>query len=108
ISRGMSVSEIRLNHPVLYLRREGETWSISRLIKKQAQEADRQGPQFPIALDDIGISDASVVIDQPVGTSGVKVPERFDKIDARLSFKYEPVRYSIQISHVSFRGSDPA
>src|SRR5262249_28321245 len=26
----------------------------------------------------------------------------------RFNFKYEPVRYSIQISHVSFRGSDPA
>src|SRR5262249_12339237 len=44
----------------------------------------------------------------PVGTSGVDVPKRIDRIDARFNFKYEPVRYSIQISHVSFRGSDPA
>src|SRR6266550_7721972 len=39
ISRGLSLDSIRLNEPVVYLRRDGDTWSISRLIKKQAQEA---------------------------------------------------------------------
>ena len=29
-------------------------------------------------------------------------------MDAKLAFKYEPVHYSIEITHVSFRGSDPA
>ena len=42
---------------------------------------------------------ASVVIDEPVGTSGVDVPKRFDHLDAKLSFKYEPVHYSIEITH---------
>src|SRR5919201_7073009 len=90
ISRGMSVNELRINKPVLYLRREGDAWSITRLIKKQEQESNREGPQFPIALDNIGITDATVVVDDPVGTSGVAVPKRFDAIDAKLSFKYEP------------------
>src|SRR5207302_3703407 len=108
ISRGLSVNDIRLNKPVIYLRREGDTWSISKLVKKQAQEADRSGPMRPIAIEDIGISDGSVVIDGPVGTSGVEVPKRFDHVDAKFNFKYEPVRYSIEITHVSFRGSDPA
>ena len=108
ISRGLSVDNIRLNKPVVYLRREGDTWSISRLVKKQQQEADRTGPARPIAISDIGISDGEVVIDGPVGTSGVEVPKRFDHIDAKFNFKYEPVRYSIEITNVSFRGSDPA
>src|ERR1700750_2209568 len=30
ISKGLSVDAIRLNHPVLYLRRDGDAWSISR------------------------------------------------------------------------------
>ena len=34
ISKGLSVDEIRLDKPVIYLRREGDTWSISRLVKK--------------------------------------------------------------------------
>src|SRR5580765_730739 len=108
ISKGLSVDDIRLNQPVLYLRREGDGWSISRLIKREQQEADRQGPQSPIAVDDIGITDASVIVDDPVGTSGVEVPKRVDKLDAQLSFHYEPVHYSIDISHLSYRGTDPA
>ena len=108
VSKGLSVDEIRLDKPVIYLRREGDTWELSRLVKKQAQEADRQGPERPITIEDIGISDGSVVLDGPVGTSGVEVPRRFDHLDAKLSFKYEPVRYSIEITHVSFRGSEPS
>ena len=108
VTKGLSLDSIRLNKPVIYLRREGDTWSISRLIKKQAQEADRQGPIKPIAIDDIGITNGSVVLDSPIGTSGVELPKRFDHLDAKLSFKYEPVRYTIEITHVSFRGSEPA
>jgi hypothetical protein len=110
ISKGLSVNSIRVDKPVLYLRREGDTWSISRLVKKQQQEADRSGPMKPIAIDTIGISDGSVVVDGAVGTSGVAgvdVPKRIDHLDAKFNFKYEPVRYSIEITHVSFRGSDP-
>src|SRR6188474_2744391 len=108
ITRGLSVDDIRLNRPVLYLKRDGEAWSIARLIKKQEQEADREGPASPISIDNIEVTDASVVVDGPVGTSGVDVPDRFDRIDAQLSFQYEPVHYSLEISRVSFRGSKPS
>ena len=107
ISKGLSVDSIRLNKPVIYLRREGDTWSISRLIKKQEQEADRRGPARPISIGAIGITDGSVVVDGPVGTSGIEVPKRFEHLDAKFAFKYEPVRYTIEITQVSFRGSDP-
>jgi autotransporter translocation and assembly factor TamB len=108
VTRSLSVDSIRIDKPVVYLRREGDTWSLSRLVKKQEQEANRQGPATPVSIDEIGISDGSFVIDGPVGTSGVEVPKRFEHLDARLSFKYEPVRYSIEITHVSFRGAEPA
>jgi autotransporter translocation and assembly factor TamB len=119
LTKGMSVNEIRLNQPTMYLRREGDAWSIAKLVKQQEQEADREGPASPISIDKIGISDASIIIDNPpaaVGTAGaagaestaVDLPDRIDRIDAELSFKYEPVHYTIEISHVSFRGSNPA
>src|SRR5215470_16770930 len=108
IAKGLSVDNIRLDKPVIYLRKDGDTWSLSRLVKKQETEADRSGPARPIAIEDIGISDGSLVIDGPVGTSGVEVPKRFEHLDAKLSFKYEPVRYSIEITQVTFRGSEPA
>jgi hypothetical protein len=108
IARGLSIDDIRLNRPTVYLKRDGEAWSIARLIKKQEQEADREGPASPISIDSIAVTDASVVVDGPVGTSGVDVPDRFDRIDAQLSFRYEPVHYSVEISRVTFRGSAPS
>src|SRR6185503_15700119 len=97
LTRGLSVDNIRLDKPVIYLKREGDTWSLSRLVKKQETEADRSGPAKPVSIEDIGISDGTLVVDGPVGTSGVEVPKRFDRLDAKVSFKYEPVRYSIEI-----------
>ena len=44
LTRGLSVDSIRLDRPVIYLRRDGDTWELSRLIKKQETEADRSGP----------------------------------------------------------------
>ncbi len=108
ITKGLSVDEIRLDQPVIYLRRDGDVWQLSRLVKKQEQEADREGPGTPIAIDAIEIADGKLAIDSPVGTSGVDVPKTFDHLDAKLSFKYEPVRYSIEITNISFRGDQPA
>jgi len=108
ITKGLSVDEIRLDKPVIYLRRDGDTWELSRLVKKEQTEADRSGPARPIAIDAIEIADGEVAIDAPVGTSGVEVPKKFEHLDAKLSFKYEPVRYSIEITHVSFRGTEPS
>src|SRR5580765_2829666 len=116
VSKGLSVDKIRLNRPVMYLRREGDTWSLSRLIKKQEQEADRQGPARPISIHEINVTDGSISIDgaeSPVATSGtlgapaVELPKRFDRIDANFSFEYSPVRYTVDIRQLSFRGSDP-
>jgi len=107
VTKGLSVDSIRIDKPVIYLRREGDTWSLSRLVKKQEQEANRQGPARPVSIDEIGISDGAVVIDGPIGTSGVAVPKRVEHLDAKIAFKYDPVKYSIEITHVSFRGSEP-
>src|SRR5436190_2093377 len=62
---------------------------------------------FGIEIENIGISDGEVAIDGPVGTSGVAIPKKFEHLDAKFNFKYEPVRYSIEISHISFRATDP-
>lgn len=107
LTTGLSVDTITLRSPTIYLRRDGDTWSLARLVKAQAREADREGTRLPITVDDIGISDAALVIDRGGGPSDVSVPERIEGLDAKLAFRYEPVRYSLEISHVSFRTSKP-
>jgi autotransporter translocation and assembly factor TamB len=108
LAQGLSVDSIRLDKPVIYLKRDGDTWSLSRLIKKQETEADREGPARPISIDAIELNDGAIMLDEPVGTSGIAVPKRFEHLDAKLSFNYEPVRYSIEITQLSFRGAEPA
>src|SRR5215217_5316316 len=53
LTRGLSVDSIRLDKPIVYLRRDGDTWSLSRLVKHQETEADREGPGRPISIDAI-------------------------------------------------------
>ena len=79
-------------------------WSRNRSRKPIAS-----GPALRLRSTISASATASVVIDdRRSATSGVEVPKRFDHLDAKLAFNYEPVRYSIEITHVSFRGSDPA
>src|SRR5205814_1656360 len=89
ISKGLSVDEIRLDKPVIYLRRDGDTWELSRLVKKQETEADRSGPAKPLAIDAIEIADGEVAIESPVGTSGVAVPKKFEHLGVRLQPAFE-------------------
>jgi len=107
ITSNMTIDELRVNEPVVRVAQDGEGWTIAQLIKKQEQEANRQGPLAPIRIDDIGISNGSILVADRVGVPGVEIPKRLERIDAKLSFAYEPVHYSIAIDHVSFRASEP-
>jgi translocation and assembly module TamB len=107
LSRGIVLDDIRLNGPVIHIERTADGWNFGRLLKEREKEADREGPGRPVSIGEIGITDGTFVVDGPVGTSGVDVPERIDGLNARISFQYEPVHYSVEIGHVSFRASRP-
>ena len=107
ISRGVVLDDIRLNRPTVRIERTGDGWNLGRLLKERRREADREGPGLPVSIGEIGISDGTLVVSDPVGTSGVDTPERIDGLNASIGFEYEPVRYSIDVGHVSFRTSGP-
>jgi hypothetical protein len=118
ISRGLVLDDIRITEPRLVLRQNGDgSWNLAALIKQQEQEADREGPGRPVTIGSIGISDGHIVVDKaatPVGTTGttnggeaVNIPERIRRLDAKMSFRYEPVRFTLVMDHLSFRTSDP-
>src|SRR5262245_20858582 len=79
VSKGIAIRSIRLDGPVVHLERNRETneWSIGRIVKKQEQEANRRGPARPITIEDIGISDGSVIFASRIGPDEVNVPKRF-------------------------------
>jgi autotransporter translocation and assembly factor TamB len=106
-TRGIVLDDIRLNGPVIRLVREGEGWNLGRLVKEQRREADREGPALPVTIGEVGISDGTFTIEGAAGTGGVTLPERFERINASAGFLYEPVRYTVNIGHLSFRTAEP-
>jgi translocation-and-assembly-module (TAM) inner membrane subunit TamB-like protein len=108
VTRGISIEHVRLDQPVIHLWRSDDGWAISRIVKREEHEADRSGPGRPIAVEEIGIADATVVVDDRAEDGRLRVPSRIERLDASVAFHYEPVRYSVDIAHVSFRGAGPA
>ena len=104
---GVVLDDIRLNRPVVRLVREGDGWNIGRLLKEREREADREGPGLPVTIGEIGISDGAIAIDGGAGGEAVDIPRRFDRLNASVGFAYEPVRYTADIGHLSFRASGP-
>ncbi len=107
ISRDIILDEIKLHEPVILAERDRNGWNLARLIKKERQEADRRGPKRPITLGSIEVEDASVEIRDALAPSGYRMPRRIDALDIKAGFQYEPVHYSIELDHVSFRGASP-
>jgi autotransporter translocation and assembly factor TamB len=107
LSKGLTLEQIKIDRPVVQVERDASGWNLARLVKRQEQEADRQGPMRPVSLPSIEISDASVAIKDRNG-SGVSLPRRIDDVDVKAQFEYAPVHYSLTVDHVSFRGSSPS
>ena len=106
LSKGLVLDQIKIDRPVLQVERDANGWNLERLVKRQEQEADRQGPTRPVSLPSIEISDASVAIKDST-PAGVSLPRRLENLDVKAGFEYAPVHYSVNLDHVSFRGSSP-
>jgi uncharacterized protein involved in outer membrane biogenesis len=55
VGDGLVIDEISIVHPVVRLRRDRQGWNVGRIVKEQAQEADREGPGRPLQISEIGI-----------------------------------------------------
>jgi autotransporter translocation and assembly factor TamB len=108
ISSGMVMDEIKVDQPTILLERGPNGWNLAQVVKKEEKEADREGPGSPLSLPSIQVTDANVTIrDRAVGTSGYTLPRQIRDLDVKASYEYEPVRYTLVIDHLSFRGAEP-
>jgi translocation and assembly module TamB len=107
VSKGIVLDQISIDRPVLRLQHDASGWSLANLVRKERREADRRGPMRPISLPAITVTDATLAIQDAVGTSGVAVPEAIGDLDIKAGFEYAPVHYSLTLDHVSFHGSKP-
>src|SRR6476469_86058 len=106
ISKGLVLDQIKIDQPALQVEHDATGWNLQRLVKRQEREANREGPTRTVSLPSIEITDASVVITDST-PAGVSLPRRLENLDVKGGFEYAPVHYSLNLDHVSFRGSSP-
>src|SRR5262245_58027601 len=108
ISQGVVVQQIRLDQPYVLLRHDGAGWNVSKLVKRQAQEANRQGPRRSITLPDIEIVDGRVAIDdRRPPRDAYRLPSKIDGLNVKGGFAYAPVHYSVTLESLAFHGTAP-
>jgi autotransporter translocation and assembly factor TamB len=110
IAHGIVIDEITIVRPVVRLRRDARGWNVSRLVKEQASEADREGPGRPIQISNIGIADGLIEIDDKtvVDAQSPQLPRRVARLDFKGAFSYQPVNFTLEVGHLSFQGEQPA
>src|SRR4051812_18901135 len=104
ISQGITVRQIRLEQPYVLLRHDASGWNVASLVKRQEQEADRQGPAKPVSLPDIEIVDGRAVIEDKLPADAYRLPSRIDGLNVKAGFEYAPVHYSLTLDRLAFAG----
>src|SRR5258708_5229511 len=107
VSKGVTVQQIRLDQPYVLARRDASGWNLARLLKRQEQEADRQGPRKPISLPDIEIVDGRADIDDHAPSSAYRLPSHVNRLNLKAGFEYAPVHYSLTLNQFAFTGTAP-
>src|SRR3954468_16477603 len=107
VSKGVTVREIRLEQPFVLLRHDRSGWNVASLVKRQQQEADRQGPGKPLSLPDIEIADGRAVIDDRAPSTAYRLPSRINGLNVKAGFEYAPVHYSVTLDRFAFSGKAP-
>jgi hypothetical protein len=101
------LDDVRLNKPTLRLERTAEGWNLGRLIKARTPE-EPETSRRRIEVGEIGVRDGALYVDeQTVGTSGVDIPERIDKIDASVGVTSDEKALTVAVNHVSLRAERP-
>lgn len=100
------LDQIRLTRPVLHLERDAEGWNLANLIK--ARTPDEPGNRRTLEIGQIAISDGTLFVEkEAVGTSGVDVPARIEKLDATVGVRSNEDELTVDIERVSLRGAEP-
>ena len=103
------LDDIRLNQPTIRLEKTAEGWNITQLMKVRTPDPDEPKTRRPIEIGEIGVTDGTLEFDgQPVGTTGVNVPERIDKLNASVGVSSDEEALNVEISHVSLRAHEPS
>src|SRR5262249_30577732 len=104
----LTIDELILDRPRLALSEGAQGWNVARLIKKQAAEADREGPSRPLAVDRVEVRDGQLSIArQSEGPEAVELPESVEGLSLVAAISYVPVDITVDVSRLAFRTTNP-
>jgi autotransporter translocation and assembly factor TamB len=102
------LDDIRLNKPTIRLEKTADGWNIANLIKARTPDPDEPKTRRPLEIGEIGVTDGALELaGEPVGTTGVEMPERIEKLNASIGVKTDEDALDVRISHVSLRAQEP-
>lgn len=107
VASGIVIDRIALDRLHVHLRRSAAGWNIGRLIKRQAREGPREGPARPVTVSLIEVRGAALAIDGLDPDAPIRWPRRVDDLQAALAFAYDPVRFTLDVRRLAFRGDAP-
>src|SRR5262245_6023371 len=102
------LDEITLTRPVLRLEQDGQGWNLAHLIRARTPDPDKPKNRPTLEIGQLTISDGTLYVDQgAVGTKGVDVPARIDKLDALVGVRSNEDELTIDINRISLRAEEP-
>ena len=106
--KGVVIRNVRLTRPyVVGAKMADGRWDLGALVKRNSQEQNRTGPNRPIEIQTIDVIDGRISLQDPLDFGPAHVPTDFQQLNARFSFKYVPVRWTLNFAHVSWVGHAP-
>jgi autotransporter translocation and assembly factor TamB len=98
---------IKIEQPVLRLEQMPDgAWNLARLVK--VRTPDKPNSNRTLEIGELGVADGTLYVDaKPVGTSGVAIPSRIERLDASLGIKSNANELAFDINHVSLRAAEP-
>jgi hypothetical protein len=102
------LDQIRLTRPVLRLEHDSSGWNLAHLIRARTPDPDKPKNRPTLEIGELTISDGTLYVEQgAVGTTGVDVPTRIDKVDAQVGIRTNEDELAIDINQVSLRAAAP-
>ena len=102
------LDEIRLIRPVLHLERDAQGWNLAHLIKARTPDPDQPRNRRTLEIGQIAISDGTLFVDKgAVGTAGVDLPARIEKLDATVGVTSNEDQLTVDIERVALRAAEP-
>src|SRR5262245_4797876 len=108
VQRGVVIRSVSLTRPRIVGRKQPDgKWDLGALVKRNAREQERTGPNRPIEVSAIQIVDGHISLRDPLDFGAAHVPTDFEHLNASFKFAYFPVRWSLLFDRVSFIGHAP-